>query len=96
MLVSGDFLERLGRLNRMASAAQLGPLDHRAPLDLRACLVRPGPLAGRATPAPPVRLAPQARPASAVPPAPLVLSARPAPRVAKAQQEQRAQLVRRE
>lgn len=94
--MSEEFLERLDRLDRMASAAPQGLLDLRATLDLRVCLVRPGPLAGRATPAPPVRLAPQARPVSAVPPGLVVLSARPDLQVARAQQEQRALLVRRD
>lgn len=93
--MSEEFLERLDRLDRMASAAPQGLLVHRATLGLRACLVRPGPQVGRATPAPPVRLAPQAPPVSAAPPEPLALSGKPGPLVALAQQERRALLVRR-
>ncbi len=43
--MSEDFRERLGRLDRMASAAPQGLLDHRATLDLRAYPVRPAPQA---------------------------------------------------
>lgn len=96
--MSEEFLEWLDRLDRMASGAPQGLLVHRATLDLRACLVRPGPQVGRVTPAPPVRLAPRALPVSAAPPEPpepLALSGKPDPLVALAQQEQRALLVRR-
>ncbi|SEP21435.1 hypothetical protein SAMN04487843_108210 [Methylobacterium sp. ap11] len=91
--MSEDFRERLDRLDRMASAAPRGLLDHRATLDLRVCLVRPGPQAGRAIP---VRPAPQAPPVSAVLLERPALPARLDPQVARAQQEQRALLVRRD
>lgn len=44
---SAEFRERLERLDRQASAAPMGALDHRATADLRACQVRPGLRAGR-------------------------------------------------
>ncbi len=88
--MSEEFLERL---DRVANAAPQGLLVHRATLDLRAFLVRPGPRVGRATLAPPVRLAPQAPSASVAPSVVLEPSAQPGLR---AQQEQRARLVRRD
>lgn len=48
---SAEFRERLERLDRQASAAPMGRPDHRATLDLRACLGLPGAMVRRVIPA---------------------------------------------
>ncbi|MBY0259591.1 hypothetical protein [Methylobacterium sp.] len=42
---SAEFRERLGRLDRQASAAPMGSLDHRGTRDLRGCLGLPDAMA---------------------------------------------------